>query len=338
MDIQIENLSGMQKSAILVVALGLDSASEIFKNMRDRDIERLSVEIANMRDVPSVVMEAVVEEFHQMIMAQEYISQGGIDYARRLLDKAMGPRKASEIVARVENAIHVSGFKLLKDVDPNQLLNFVQHEHPQTIALILANLEADQTASIIAALPQDVQGEVAFRMATMNKISPELLTDIESVLESQVETVFGQDLSVSGGAKSVANILNMAGRSAEKNILLDMEKRNPELAAEIKNLMFIFEDIVLLDDRALQRVLREIEAKDLTLALKVATEEVKNVLFRNMSDRAASLIREELEYMGPVRLKEVEAAQMTVVETIRALEEGGEIVITGRGGEEEIVA
>jgi flagellar motor switch protein FliG len=296
------------------------------------------VEIANLKDVPSPVMEAVVEEFHQMIMAQEYISQGGLEYARQLLEKALGPRKASEIVSRVESAIHVSGFRLLKDVDPNQLLNFVQHEHPQTIALILANLEPEQTASIIASLSADVQSEVAYRMATMGKIAPELLNDIENVLESQVETVFGQGLSVSGGAKSVASILNMAGRSAEKTILADMERRNPELAAEIKNLMFIFEDIVILDDRTIQRVLREVDVKDLTLALKVSTEEVKDTLFRNMSERAAGLIQEELEYMGPVRLKDVEGAQMKVVETIRMLEEEGEIVITGRGGEEELVA
>jgi flagellar motor switch protein FliG len=337
MDISVENLTGVQKACILVIAIGIESASQIFKNMKDKDIEKLSVEIAGMKDIPSTVMEAVVEEFYQMIMAQEYISLGGLEYAKALLEKALGPRKANEVVAKVESAIHVSGFKLLKDVDPNQLMNFIQHEHPQTIALIMANLDAEQTASILAALPPETQTEVAYRIATMGKITPELLTDIESVLESQVETVFGQDVTVAGGVKAVANILNMAGRSAEKTILGDLEKRNPELATEIKNLMFVFEDIVLLDDRSVQRVLREVDSKELTLALKASGDEVKDVVFRNMSDRAASLVKEELEFMGPVRLKDVEESQLKIVEVIRSLEEEGEIVISGRGGEEEIV-
>ncbi len=337
-DIKINNLTGWQKTAILVIAIGVDSASGIFQNMRDKDIERLSVEIAHLRDVPSNVMEQVVEEFHQLIMAQEYITSGGMDYARRLLEKAMGPRKAGEVVSRVESALHVSGFKLLKDADPSQLQNFIQHEHPQTIALILANLEPEQTASILASLTADVQADVAYRMATMDKISPEMLTDIESVLESHVESVFGSDMSVTGGAKAVADILNLAGHTAEKTILSEMEKRNPELAAEIKNLMFVFEDIILLDDRTVQCLLRAVNAKDLTLSLKIATEEVKEVFYRNMSERAAGLIKEELEYMGPVRLKDVELAQMRVVETVRLLEEEGQIVITGRGGEEQLVA
>jgi len=338
MEIAIENLTGKQKAAILIIAVGLEAASAIFKHVKDKDVEKLSVEIANMKDISSNVMEAVVEEFYQMIMAQEYIQQGGLEYAKALLEKALGPRKAHEIVSKVESAIHISGFKLLKEVDPNQLLNFIQHEHPQTIALILANLEPQQTAMIISDLPPDVQSEVAFRIATMGKISPDLLSDIEGILESQVETVFGQEVSEAGGAKSVAEILNLAGRSTEKTILGDLEKRNPELATEIKNLMFVFEDIVLLDDRAIQRVLREVDTKELSLALKVATDEVKDAIFRNMSERASGLIKEELDFMGPVRVKDVEESQMKIVEVIRSLEEEGEIVISGRGGEEEIVA
>lgn len=334
----IENITGRQKAAILIIAIGTDSASQIFKHLKDKDVERLAVEIANLKDVPSAIMEAVIEEFYQMIMAQEYITQGGIEYAKGVLEKALGPRKAHEIVAKVESAIHVSGFTLLKAVDPNQLLNFIQHEHPQTISLILANLEPQQTASILADLPPELQAEVAYRVATMGKISPDLLSDIEGVLETQVETIFGQDLSAAGGAKAVAEILNMASRSTEKTILADLEKRNPELATEIKNLMFTFDDVVLLDDRSIQRVLREIETKDLSLSLKVANDELKDAIFRNMSERAANLIKEELEFMGPVRLKDVEEAQMKIVEVVRTLEEDGEIVITGRGGEEEIVA
>jgi flagellar motor switch protein FliG len=336
-ELSYENLTGRQKAAILIIALGTEVASQVFKHLKDKEIEKLSIEIANMKDVSSSVMEGIVEEFYQMIMAQEYISQGGLDYAKNVLEKALGPRKAHEVVSRVESAIHVSGFKLLKEVDPNQLLNFIQHEHPQTISLILANLESEQTSAIISDLPPEIQADVAYRIATMGKISPDLLSDIEGVLENQVETVFGQDLSAAGGAKSVAEILNLASRSVEKAILSDLEKRNPELATEIKNLMFVFEDIVLLDDRSVQRVLREVESKDLGLALKMSTDEVRELIFRNMSERAANLLKEELEYMGPVRVKDVEEAQLKIVEVIRNLEEDGEVIISGRGGEEEMV-
>jgi len=333
----VDSLTGRQKAAILLIAVGTEAASQIFKHVKDKDVERLAVEIAQMKDVPSSIMEAVVEEFYQMVMAQEYISQGGIDYAKNVLEKALGPRRAHEIVSKVETAIHVSGFKLLKEVDPNQLLNFIQHEHPQTISLILANLEPQQTASILADLPPELQADVAFRVATMGKISPDLLHDIEGVLETHVETVFGHDLSSAGGAKSVAEILNMASRSTEKTILSDLERRDPDLASDIKNLMFTFDDIVLLDDRSVQRMLREVDTKDLSLALKVSSEELKDSIFRNMSERAAGLIREELDFMGPVRLRDVEESQMKVVEIVRMLEEDGEIVVSGRGGAEEIV-
>ena len=334
----IENLDCRKKASILVIAIGTEAASQIFKHLKDKDVERLAVEIANIRDIPSTIMEAVVEEFYQMIMAQEYISQGGLDYAKGVLEKAVGPRKAHEVISKVESAIHVSGFTLLKDVDPNQLLNFIQHEHPQTISLILANHESKQVATIIADLPPELQADVAYRIAAMGKISPELLNDIESVLETQVETVFGQDLSSAGGAKAVAEILNMASRSAEKTILADLEKRNPELATEIKNLMFTFDDLSLLDDRSIQRLMREVDTKDLSMSLKAANDDLKEAILRNMSERAAKFIEEELEFMGPVKLKDVEELQMKIVDTVRTLEEDGEIVISGRGGEEEIIA
>ena len=334
----IENLTGRQKASILVIAIGTEAAAQIFKHLKDKDVERLAVEISNIKDIPSTIMEAVIEEFYQMIMAQEYISQGGIDYAKGVLEKAVGPRKAHEVISKVESAIHVSGFTLLKDVDPNQLLNFIQHEHPQTIALILANLESKQVATIIADLPPELQADVAYRIASMGKISPELLNDIESVLETQVETVFGQDLSSAGGAKAVAEILNMASRTAEKTILADLEKRNPELATEIKNLMFTFDDLSLLDDRSIQRLMREVDTKDLSMSLKAANDDLKSAILRNMSERAAKLIEEELEFMGPVRLKDVEESQMKIVDIVRTLEEDGEIVISGRGGEEEVIA
>ncbi|MCP4728232.1 MAG: flagellar motor switch protein FliG [bacterium] len=335
--IALENLSGTQKTAILLIALGKDGAAEIFRHMKDADVERLSVEIAKIRDIPSSTVETVLEEFHQMIMAQEYISQGGIDYAQGVLEKAMGPRRASEIVSKVESAIHVSGFKLLREVDPNQLINFVQHEHPQTIALVLANLEPQQTAAIMSELTPELQADVAFRIATMSKISPELLKDVENVLENNVETVFGNNLSNTGGAKAVADILNMANRTTEKTILDTIDTRNPDLAHEIKNLMFTFDDLENLDDRSIQTVLRDVDSKILSLALKIASEGLKNKILNNMSERAASYIRQELDFMGPVRLKDVESAQRSIVELIRALEEDGIILMPSKNTEEEYI-
>ncbi len=335
--IALESMSGTQKTAILLIALGKDSAAEIFKHLRDADVERLSVEIAKMRDIPSSVIESVLEEFYQMIMAQEYISQGGIEYAQGVLEKAMGPRKASEIVSKVESAIHVSGFKLLREVDPNQLINFIQHEHPQTIALVLANLDPQQTAAIMSELSPELQADVAFRIATMSKISPELLNDVESVLENNVETVFGNNLSNTGGAKAVADILNMTNRTTEKTILDTIDSRHPDLAHEIKNLMFTFDDLENLDDRSIQTILRDVDSKTLSLALKIASETLKDKILNNMSERAAKYIKQELDFMGPVRLKDVESAQRTIVEMVRALEEDGIIFMPSKSAEEEFI-
>jgi flagellar motor switch protein FliG len=270
-------------------------------------------------------------------MAQQYVSQGGIDYAKEILESALGPRKAAEILDKVRETVRTTGFNLLENVEPGQVVNFIQKEHPQTIALLLAHMESPNSAAIISALPQEMQVDVATRIATMDSISPETLNQVEEVITDQIKSLFGGERSQIGGVKAVAEMLNNVDRGAEKNILGNLERDNPELATEIKNLMFVFEDIMLLDDRSMQRVLKEIDTKDLSLALKGASEELAEKFFKNMSSRAGEMIKEEMEYMGPVRLKDVEEVQQKIVDTVRRLEEDGEIIISGRGGEEDVV-
>ncbi|HUU27749.1 MAG TPA: flagellar motor switch protein FliG [archaeon] len=334
-ELKLESLTGIQKAAILIIALGVDASSAIFKNLNERDIEKLAVAIADLRDIPSAVSDAVVEEFYQMVLAQEYIAQGGIDYARSVLEQALGGPRAAQVLAKVQSALHVSGFKLLKRVDPGQLLNFIMNEHPQTVAVIMAHLDSQQAAAILAELPEQLQNELIYRIATMGKINPEVLNDVEKVLESQLESVLGQDLSQAGGTSAVADILNLADRATERKILDNLVQKDPELATEVKNLMFVFDDILMLDDKSMQRVLKEVDTKDLSMALKGTSDEMKTKVFKNVSERVATLIQEEMDFMGPVRLRDVEEVQQRIVDVVRSLEEDGEIVISGKGGAEE---
>jgi flagellar motor switch protein FliG len=330
-------LPGPKKAAIVMVALGTDASSKIFKNLDEHEVEQLSTEIARLDNILAEEREAVLEEFHNLALAQQYISQGGIDYAREILEAALGPRKAKEILDKIQQSIRTTGFNLLENVDPKQLVNFIQKEHPQTIALLLAHMSPPNAAAIVSALPQELQVDVATRVATMESISPDTLGQVEEVLSGQVRSLFGGDVSRVGGVKAVAEMLNNVDRGAEKNILGNLERENPELATEIKNLMFVFEDVMLLDDRSMQRVLKEIDTKELSMALKGASQELQDKFFRNMSSRASEMIKEEMDYMGPVRLKDVEDVQQRIVDVVRRLEEDGEIIISGRGGEEEIV-
>jgi flagellar motor switch protein FliG len=300
-------------------------------------VELLTAEIARLEGVTSELREKVLEEFHQLSVAQRYILQGGVDYAKTALEAAMGPRKAREILEKVQSTIRTTGFSLLKDIDPMQVVNFIQKEHPQTVALLLAHMEPTAAAPILSALPQELQVDVTTRMATMQSVSPDVLEQVEEVLSQQMKSLFGGNVSEVGGVKFVAEMLNQVDRGAEKNILGNLERENPELATEIKNLMFVFEDIGLLDDRGIQRVLKEIDTKDLGLALKGASESVSDKFFRNMSSRASEMMKEDMQFMGPVRLKDVEGAQQRIVDVVRRLEDEGEIVISGRGGEDEIV-
>src|SRR5262245_4464408 len=268
-------------------------------------------------------------------MAEDYISQGGVDYAREVLEKALGDQRAIEIINRLQGALQMTPFDFIKRTDPQQLLNFIQNEHPQTIYLILAHLNAEHGATILSALPAEIQVDVAQRIAVMERATPDIIMEIEKVLERNIASVFTQEMTAAGGVRSVAEMLNRVDRSTEKAIMEKLEETNPDLADEIKRLMFVFDDLLLIDDRSIQRILRDVDQKDLILAMKGAGEEVKAKIFKNMSQRARALIQEEMEVMGPTRLKNTEEAQQKIVNTIRQLEEMGEIVVA-RGGEEEI--
>jgi len=332
-----EELNSLQKAAIALVAFGTEVSALVLRGLSESELEKITVEIANLGDVPSEIEEQVVDECYQIFMARQYISQGGVDFAKEILEKAVGVKKAQEILARLESSFRTSGFNLLKNIDTRQLNSFLQNEHPQTIALILSQLAPHQAAGVLSDLPSELQSEVALRIATMEKISPEVLKDIESTLEGQFDTAHTGDLSISGGAKTMAEILNLIESSAEKNILQSIEADNSDLAGEIKNMMFVFDDLVLLDDRSIQRLLKEVETKDLSIALKAASEEVRSKIYSNVSERVAVMIKEEMEFMGPMRLSDVEAAQQRIVEAVRHLEEEGQVVISGRGGKEDVI-
>ncbi|RMH63561.1 MAG: flagellar motor switch protein FliG [Calditrichaeota bacterium] len=329
-------LRPIQKIALMMIALGPEIAGNIMRNFTEKEGEKISIEIAKLNNVPVDVLNATIEEFYQMMQANQYIIQGGIHYAREALEKAYGLKKAEEILKRVEAATEVSAFYLLQTVDDKQLLNFLQNEHPQTAALILANLKPQQAASILSELPEEYQYEIAYRVATMEKTSPELISDIEDVLREQMGSIFGGGLSKTGGVDAVAEILNSVSRTAEKNILTNLRERDADLASEINDLMFIFEDLISLPGATIQVILKEVNSSTLALALKATTPELRDKFFENMSERAAAMLQEELDYMGPVRLKEVEAAQKDILDVARRLEEAGEIQLT-RGEEEELV-
>ncbi len=335
-NINTTQLTDVQKSALILIAMGAENAANVLKNLNDREVEKITIEIARMENISAEKLGEVVEEFYQMMLANQYIVQGGLDYARKVLESAWGHKRAEEIINRVEATTQVSAFYLLRTVDDKQLLNFLQNEHPQTAALILANLKPSQAATILSELPEDSQREIVYRLATMEKTSPELIADIESVLREQIGTVFGGDLSNTGGAEAVAEILNSISRTAEKNILDGLKERDVKLAEEISSLMFLFEDIIKLPDAAIQLINKEVNSKTMALALKATSQELKDKFLRNMSDRAAEMLREEIEYLGPVRVRDVDAAQTEILDVVRRLEEAGEITI-GRGEEEEII-
>jgi flagellar motor switch protein FliG len=328
-------LNGEQKAAILLISLGPEISSDVFKELKEEHVEQVALQIANMKKVSPAERDAVMEETYQLSMAEEYISAGGVDYARDVLEKALGEQRAIEIINRLQGALQMTPFDFIKRTDPQQLLNFIQNEHPQTISLILAHLNSEHAATILSALPGEIQVDVAQRIAVMERATPDIIMEIEKVLERNIASVFTQEMTAAGGVRSVAEMLNRVDRSTEKAIMEKLEETNPDLADEIKRLMFVFDDVLLIDDKSIQRILREVDQKDLILALKGASEEVKAKILKNMSQRARALILEEMEVMGPTRLKNTEEAQQKIVNTIRQLEEMGEIVVS-RGGEEEV--
>ena len=330
-------MSGIQKAAILLIALGPEKSAKIFKHLKDEEIEELTLEIANTRSVTPQIKEEIIGEFYQICLAQQYIAEGGIGYAKELLEQSFGAEKASDVISRLTASLQVKPFEFVRKTDASQLLNFIQDEHPQTIALILSYLNPAQAAQIIGALPPDRQADVAKRIAMMDRTSPDVIKEVERVLESKISSLVNQDYTIIGGVDAVVDILNTVDRSTEKHIMETLEIDEPELADEIRKKMFVFEDILLLDDRAIQRVLRDVDNSDLAIALKGANEEVQNAIFNNLSKRLALMIREDMEFMGPVRMKDVEEAQQKIVNTIRRLEDAAEIVISRGGGDEIIV-
>lgn len=337
MALKYEELSSVQKAAVALVALDKDLSAQVLNKLTEAEVERLTIEIANLRDIPADVEEQVLKECHQIFLAREYVTEGGVDYARELLEQAVGRNRASEILTRLDGALRTTGFHKLKNIDSRQLVNFVRNEHPQTIALILTQLGPQNASSVMTELPAELQSDVALRIATMERISPEVLKQIEQVLERQFDTAAQGEVSVSGGAKQIAEILNLMDAATEKRILQTVEAEDPELATEIKNLMFVFEDIVLLDDRSIQRVLKEVQTRELSIALKAASDELKQKIFSNVSERVVAMIQEEMEFMGPMRLSDVEAAQQQIVESVRHLEEEGQIIVSGRGTRDDVI-
>jgi flagellar motor switch protein FliG len=331
------SLSGTQKAAILLISLGAELSAQIFKAMNDDEIEELTTEISRLPNVPALTTGDVLDEFHQMALAQEYIAQGGVAYASEVLERALGPKRAREILERLKGQIQPAAFEIVKKVDPKNLLDFIRREHPQTIALILANMDPKQAAQILSELSPELQPDVVLRIATMDKTNPEVIKQIESILENRLSSLFTQEVSISGGVKSVAEIMNRLDRSTERALLGTLQDQDGELAENIRRLMFTFEDIVHVDDRGVQRILKEIDQRDLALALKAAGAEVGGKIFKNMSERAATLLKEEIGYLGPVRLRDVEESQRRIVEVVRRLEESGEIIVQGRGGQDDVV-
>lgn len=330
-------LTGREKAAILLITLGPDLSAQIMKHLRDEDIDILTLEIASTRKVDQETKDTVLEEFNEMCLAQEYLEEGGIDYARTLLEKALGEEQARNVLNRLTSSLQVRPFDTVRKADPAQILNFLENESPQTIALILSYLHPSQSAEIMSALEPDLQVEVARRISLMDRTSPDIVKEIERVLERKILSMAGQDYTQAGGIAAIVDILNNADRQTEKTILSALEMEAPDLAEEIKRRMFLFEDIIYLDDRSVQRFLRDVDmGRDLPLALKTASEEVKNKIYRNLSSRAAETLQESIEYLGPVRIRDVEEAQQRIVSVIRRLEEQGEIII-GRGGGDEIV-
>jgi flagellar motor switch protein FliG len=331
-----KEFNGRQKAAIFLVSVGSEISAEVFKYLREDEIETLTFEIARMETIEPDQKDSVLQEFQELMMANQFITTGGIDYARELLEKSLGSQKAIDIINRLTSSLQVRPFDFIRRTDPAHLLNFIQQEHPQTIALILAYLEPNKASVILQNLPNDVQSDVSRRIATMDRTSPEVLREVERVLEKKLSTLSSEDYTTAGGVDSIVEILNLVDRASEKQIIEALEDEDPELAEEIKKRMFVFEDIVMLDDRAIQKVLREVDSQELAKALKSVDTEVQDKIFRNMSKRAAGMLKEDMEYMGPVRLKDVEEAQQKIVSIIRHLEDTGEIVVA-RAGEDELV-
>jgi flagellar motor switch protein FliG len=333
----VEDLSGLRKAAVLLVALRQDTAAKIMKNMDRERVEELSREIAAIDAIAPEVREHVIREFYNLVLARQYADAGGMAWARALLQKTLPPDEARRVVAIIEHQVHEQPFSFLQKTEKENLVTFLQEEHPQTIALVLSHVPSGMATDILSALPTERQIEVVSRIANMDQTSPDVIKEVERGLEKRLAGLVSERFERVGGIAAVAEILNMAGRSTEKAILEGLEQDNPQLVEQIRRLMFVFEDIIRVNDKGIQAVLKEVENEELALALKTASEDLKNKVFNNMSERAAQLIKEEMEFMGPVRISDVEAAQQRIVDVVRRLEDAGEVIIAGRGGEKELI-
>jgi len=331
-----KQFKGKEKAAIFLIALGPEKSAKVFKHLNEDEIEELTLQIANMRMVSSEEKDKILEDFYQLALAQEYISEGGINYAKEVLERALGEERAIDIINRLTSSLHVRPFEFIRRADANQLLNYIQDEHPQTIALILSYLKPNQSAQILANLTPEKQTEVTRRIAMMDRTSPDIVREVEQILETKFSGLLSEDFTTTGGVQNVVEILNSVDRGTEKHIMDELDRTNPELSEEIRKRMFVFEDIVTLDNRSIQRIIREIDNSQWAIALKGASEEVKEVIFANMSKRLVEMIKEDIDFMGPVRVRDIEEAQQNIVNVIRRLEEDGEI-ITPRGGAEIVV-
>lgn len=328
------SLTGPQKAAMVLVHLGKERASKVLKSMREQEVEDLMAEVARLGDIDPKNMERTLTEFRDMASAQSYFAKGGLGYAKEMLEASIGREKAREMIERLSLTAMELPFEFLRAADARQILTFLQDEHPQTIALVLAHILPDQAALVMSGLPEGVQGEVASRIAQMDRTSPEVIRQVESVLERKSSTLLQpNESSNAGGIQPLVEILNRSDRTTEKLILENLARTNPDLADEVRNRMFVFEDIVNLEDRSVQLVLREIDSKELAVALKGVREDVRDKVTKNMSERAAETLKDEISLLGPTRLKQVEEAQGNIVKAIRRLEEAGQITVS-RGSEE----
>lgn len=336
--LEIHTMTTTQKVAALLILLGPSTASEVLKNIKDDDLlEQITLDIASLNKVPTEILNSILEEFKAIFQASNYLSAGGMDYAKELLEKAYGGDQAKKILDRLVVLMNSNPFQFFNEADPGQLATSFQNENPQLIALIMAYLKPEHSAQVLNYLPPEVQAQVAVKIADMDTTNPEILSEIEKIVESKFSSVVVQDFSKAGGVESLANILNRADRSTERNVIELLEIQSPELAEEVRELMFVFEDIVNLEDRAIQRILREVDTKDLAMSLKGTKEDVKEKVFKNMSERAQAMLRDEMEYMGPVRAREVQEIQTKIVGIIRTLEVAGEIIIARENNEDELI-
>ncbi|MCX7614253.1 MAG: flagellar motor switch protein FliG [Clostridiales bacterium] len=334
---QSSKFTPKKKAAAVILSLGVDYASQIYKYLREDEIEQLTMEIAMLQDLTAERMEEALDEFYNLCLAQKFVTEGGIEYAREVLNKAMGPQGANNLIERVTKSLKTRAFDFLRKADPKHLVSFIQNEHPQTIALILSYLSPAQSSAIISDLPRELQVDVASRIATMDRTSPEIVKDVERALEKKFSSVVPMDFAEIGGVKYMAEILNSVDRGTEKYILEEMSKHEPKLTEEIRRRMFIFEDIASLDSMAIQRFLRDVDTKDLLIALKGTSEEISNVFYANMSSRMSEMMKEDAQYLHGIRMVDVEEAQQKLVSVVRKLEESGEIFVS-RGGKDEIIA